>query len=98
MPVHYMHGVWPLLVTAHQERFIHVWNMQQVVTSNSFDPIDLMESPLKFATTSIQVFGDGKGFAVGSIEGRCSINNYDINNLKGSQSKDFCFKCHRHED
>ena len=29
MPVHYMSCQFPLLVTAHQDRFIHVWNLQE---------------------------------------------------------------------
>jgi len=53
---------------------------------------------LKFATTSICCFGDGKGFVVGSIEGRCGVNNYDITKPDKDKTKDFCFKCHRNED
>ena len=29
MPVHYMSCQWPLLVTAHQDRFIHIWNLNE---------------------------------------------------------------------
>jgi len=58
----------------------------------------LIESPLKFATTSICCFGDGKGFVVGSIEGRCSVNWYDITKSDKDKKNDFCFKCHRTED
>ena len=57
----------------------------------------MTESPLKFATTSICVFGDGKGYAVGSIEGRCGIKNYDITQPDFGKNSDFCFKCHRDE-
>jgi mRNA export factor len=57
-----------------------------------------MESPLKFATTSICCFGDGKGFVVGSIEGRCGVNYYDLSKSDKGKSLDFCFKCHRIED
>ena len=28
MPVHYMSLTYPLLVTAHQDRYIHVWNLE----------------------------------------------------------------------
>jgi len=92
-----MSAQWPLLVTAHQDRFIHIWDLRKVVTGN-FDPIDLIESPLKYATTSLTVFGDGKGFVVGSIEGRCSVNNYDFDKSDKGKKDDFCFKCHRTED
>lgn len=58
----------------------------------------MTESPLKFATTSISVFGDGKGYAVGSIEGRCGIKYYDPSKQDLGKSDDFCFKCHREEN
>lgn len=98
MPVHYMSCQWPLLVTAHQDRYIHVWNLQHTTMTGQFDPVDLLESQLKFATTSLSCFGDGKGFAVGSIEGRCAITNYDLTVANKGKEKDFCFKCHRNED
>jgi hypothetical protein len=53
---------------------------------------------LKFATTSISCFGDGKGFVVGSIEGRCAVNWYDFAKSDKGKKDDFCFKCHRTED
>ena len=77
MPVHYMSCQYPLLVTAHQDRFIHVWDLEENFKTQNWNPKDLHESALKFATTAISVFGNGKGYAVGSIEGRCSIKNYD---------------------
>lgn len=97
MPVHYMSCVYPLLVTAHQNRYIHVWSLDECLMSQRFDPKDLIVSQLKFATTSITVFGDGKGYAVGSIEGRCSIKNYDKSKENFGEKGDFCFKCHRNE-
>ena len=99
MPVHYMSCQFPLLVTAHQDRYIHIWNLNQNFQSNNFDPMDVIESPLRFATTALCCFGDGRGFAIGSIEGRCSIQNYDFarNNLGKDGNSDFCFKCHRYE-
>ena len=57
----------------------------------------MTESPLKYATTSIAVFGDGKGYAVGSIEGRCGICNYDIQRNDLGKDGNFAFKCHRNE-
>ena len=98
MPVHYMSCQYPLLVTAHQDRFIHVWNLQENFTQQNWLPKEVTESPLKFATTSIAVFGDGKGYAVGSIEGRCGIKNYDPQKPDLGKADDFCFKCHREEN
>ena len=57
-----------------------------------------MESSLKFSTTTIKVFGDGKGYAVGSIEGRLSIEYYDFERRDRGRELDFCFKCHRLEN
>ena len=85
-------------MTAHQDRFIHIWDLQKNITTGQFDPIDLVESGLKFSTTAICCFGDGKGFVVGSIEGRCSVIFYDTSKPKLDRDKDFCFKCHRTED
>lgn len=78
MPVHYMSCVYPVLVTAHQQRLLHVWDLQTCFQTNQFNPTDVMESPLKFATTSVDCFADGKGFCIGSIEGRCCVKTYDI--------------------
>lgn len=64
----------------------------------------MTESPLKHATSTVQVFANGKGYLVGSIEGRCGVKNYDCqpntNSLAGNKPalNDFNFKCHRKED
>ena len=63
-----------------------------------FDPIAVRLSPLKFATSSICAFADGKGFCIGSIEGRCGTVNIDLSDPDKEQPNDFCFKCHRVAD
>ena len=55
-------------------------------------------SPLKNTTTCIQCFADGKGYAIGSIEGRCGIKYIDLANNKLNLNDDFCFKSHRIEE
>ena len=95
MPVHYMSCEWPLLVTAHQDRLIHIWNLPENFSKGSWNPREITESPLKFATTALCVFGNGKGYAVGSIEGRCGIRNYDLQYHDHNAKADFSFKCHR---
>jgi len=52
---------------------------------------------LRYTTSAISVFGDGAGYAIGSIEGRCGIVNIDLNNITAIDQRDFCFKCHRKE-
>lgn len=76
MPVHFMSCTWPLLVTAHQSRLIHVWDLEYCFQNNQFQPTDIIESQLTFATSAINCFADGKGFCVGSIEGRSQVRPY----------------------
>jgi hypothetical protein len=75
-PVHHMSLSFPLMVTSHSEKFFHVWNLE-LIRNNQFAPVSVSESPLKYATSSLCAFADGKGFAIGSIEGRCGVN--DVN-------------------
>eukprot|EP00347_Sterkiella_histriomuscorum_P013043 403366232 len=96
-PVHYMSGEFPLLVTAHSELHVHYWNLNNIIRGD-FNPAGLLISPLKQGTTSICCFPDAKGFAIGSIEGRCGIKYLDINTNNIVNSDDFCFKCHRQDD
>lgn len=98
MPCHYASFTWPLLVTAHQNRLIHVWDLEKAFRENAFDPHDLIDSPLKFATSSLMCFADGKGFCIGSIEGRCSVKFYDTKVPGFDDKKSFCFKSHRKEN
>lgn len=83
-PVQFMSGEFPLLVTAHSELYVHYWNLNNLV-NNDFNPIGIITSPLKFSTTAICCFPDAKGFAIGSIEGRCGIKYIDftknVNNM-----------------
>jgi mRNA export factor len=62
----------PVLVTAHSEKWCHIWNLNNIMLNN-FNPLTVVESPLKYQTSSLGAFADGKGFAIGSIEGRCAI-------------------------
>ena len=75
-----------------------MWNLEQCFKTNNFEPDSVVESSLKFSTTAIECFADGKGFCCGSIEGRCAVNNMDF--TKGDRGKvaNFCFKCHRVEE
>ena len=92
-----MSGEFPLLVTAHSEMFIHYWDLRQIF-SNSFNPQGIVQSPLKYATTSISCFSDGKGFVIGSIEGRCGVKYIDLDKNTTNSPDDFCFKSHRIDD
>ena len=98
MPVHQMSCAYPLMVTSHSDRIIHIWNLDKCFKTNTFDPTEVFGSPLGFATSAIECFADGKGYAVGSIEGRCGIKFFDYTKTVQDTSLDYCFKCHRKED
>jgi cell cycle arrest protein BUB3 len=55
------------------------------------------ESALKYQLRSIKFFPDGKGVAIGSIEGRVSIEHLEELGLTATGSK-YTFKCHRVQD
>jgi mRNA export factor len=92
-----MSGEFPLLVTAHSELFIHYWDLRNIFSGN-FNPLGVTTSPLRCPTTSIQCFADGKGYAIGSIEGRCGIKYIDLSKNQINLADDFCFKSHRNDD
>lgn len=93
-----MSGVFPLLVTAHSELYVHYWNLANIF-QNNFNPVDVILSTLKSPTTCIEVFADAKGFAICSFEGRCSIRYIDLNAKQYvAPTTDFAFRCHRVED
>jgi mRNA export factor len=92
-PIQYMSGEYPLLVTAHSGLKIHYWDLKKIF-SGKFDPQGVMTSPLKESTSCIQCFADGKGYIVGSIEGRCGVKYIDLENNKINTNDDFCFKSH----
>ncbi|KAI9018111.1 WD40-repeat-containing domain protein [Phycomyces nitens] len=50
-------------------------------------------SPLKWQTRCVACFTHGKGYAIGSIEGRVGIQYIE----EREQSKNFSFRCHRDE-
>ncbi|KAH8596331.1 WD40-repeat-containing domain protein [Bisporella sp. PMI_857] len=75
-----------LLVVGTADRYINIFNLQ--TPDKIFKTI---QSPLKWQTRVISCFTDAKGFAVGSIEGRCAIQYVD----DSQSSLNFSFKCHR---
>mmetsp|Transcript_9214 Transcript_9214/g.9180 ORF Transcript_9214/g.9180 Transcript_9214/m.9180 type:complete len:161 (-) Transcript_9214:31-513(-) len=54
----------------------------------------MMTDPsLKFQIRSVECYNDAKGFALGLIEGRCSMKKVNLDTMK--VENDFTFKCHR---
>ena len=88
----------PLLVTAHSERWCHVWNLQNIVQGR-FDPEIVYQHNLEKETSSLACFGDGKGFAIGGIEGRVSVIDIDLSLANDKKiSVNFNFKSHREKN
>merc|ERR1712216_946338 len=79
----------PLMVVGCAERHICVYNLQQIQSNPN--PYKSLQSSLKMQTRCISCFPDKSGYAVGSIEGRCSIAHVE----DSASSKNFAFKCHR---
>uniref|UniRef100_A0A7S2W704 Uncharacterized protein n=1 Tax=Mucochytrium quahogii TaxID=96639 RepID=A0A7S2W704_9STRA len=83
-----------------QDRQVLIYNLQanpnqpervlnQLGSSNSVNTANT--KPLKKQYRSIAIFPDVAGFAISSIEGRCSIQYFAANRI----ASNFAFKCHR---
>mmetsp|Transcript_5155 Transcript_5155/g.12373 ORF Transcript_5155/g.12373 Transcript_5155/m.12373 type:complete len:364 (-) Transcript_5155:95-1186(-) len=77
----------PLLVVGCAERHINVYNLQTLQQNQN--PYKQGQTALRLQTRCVSCFPDKTGYAVGSIEGRCSIAYVE------DTSKNFAFKCHR---
>ncbi|ONH76482.1 Nucleoporin GLE2 [Saccharomyces cerevisiae] len=76
-----------LLVVATAERHIAIINLANPTTI-----FKATTSPLKWQTRCVACYNEADGYAIGSVEGRCSIRYID----DGMQKKSgFSFKCHR---
>ncbi|ORX49048.1 WD40 repeat-like protein [Hesseltinella vesiculosa] len=76
----------PLLVVGTAEKHVLLFDLNNPTTI-----FKQAQSPLKWQTRSISCFTNGKGYAIGSIEGRVGIQYIEDK----EQSKNFSFKCHR---
>ncbi|KAI8388118.1 WD40-repeat-containing domain protein [Radiomyces spectabilis] len=76
----------PLMVVGTAEKHICIFDLNNptVIFKKNI-------SPLKWQTRVVSCFTQGKGYAVGSIEGRVGIQYVEDKD----QSKNFSFKCHR---
>mmetsp|Transcript_4322 Transcript_4322/g.8610 ORF Transcript_4322/g.8610 Transcript_4322/m.8610 type:complete len:359 (-) Transcript_4322:479-1555(-) len=88
--VYSMDMKWPLLVVGCAERHLMVYNLQTIQQNPA--PYKQGQTALKMQTRTVSCFPDRTGYAVGSIEGRCSIAFIE------DTSKNFAFKCHRSND
>ncbi|KAF9192208.1 hypothetical protein BGZ50_008726 [Haplosporangium sp. Z 11] len=81
-----MDSVFPLLVAGTADRHVLIYNL-----NNPTIPFKSLTSPLKWQTRAISCFPTGKGYGIGSIEGRVAIQYVE----DSSASFNFSFKCHR---
>eukprot|EP00434_Breviolum_minutum_P036626 symbB.v1.2.032458.t1/scaffold3893.1/size48745/3 len=85
--VYTMDVKFPLLVVGCADRHVLVYNLQAI--QQNPQPYKQGQTALKMQTRAICCFPDKTGYAVGSVEGRCSIAYIE------DTSKNFAFKCHR---
>lgn len=71
------------------ERKVEIYDLR-----NRESPWQTRASGLKYQITALRSFGEG--YALSSIDGRVSIEYYDLS--PQSQALKFAFKCHRHSD
>ncbi|KAL5483169.1 BUB3 [Sanghuangporus weigelae] len=76
------------LVVAMASRLFHIYDVRRMDS-----PAQVRESSLKFLTRGIACMADGQGYAVGSVEGRISVEFFDPS--PEAQKKKYAFKCHR---
>ncbi|CDK27490.1 unnamed protein product [Kuraishia capsulata CBS 1993] len=62
---------------------VNIYDVRQMAT-----PLISRRNELKYQARSLSCMPSGKGYALGSVEGRISVEYLD-------QSDNFCFKCHR---
>ncbi|KAI8978485.1 WD40-repeat-containing domain protein [Pilobolus umbonatus] len=76
----------PLMVVGTAEKHVCIFDLNNptVIFKQSV-------SPLKWQTRVVSCFTDGKGYAIGSIEGRVGIQYVEDKD----SAKNFSFKCHR---
>ena len=78
-----------LMVVGCGDKSMHIFDL-----ANPGAIFKSQDSPLKHQTRVVGCFPSGKGYAVGSVEGRVAIQHMD----KDAVSKNFSFKCHRLPD
>lgn len=82
----------PLLTVGTADRKIYIYNLQAAMTGGGLTPYRTVESKLRLQSRVLCCFPDKTGYALASIEGRCSIACIDD---VVSKEKNFEFKCHR---
>lgn len=96
-----MSCTYPLLVVGMDQLKMCYFNLSKL--GYNFQKEAEFLSHLKYQTRCVAAFADGKGYAIGSVEGRIAIKNVDLNqtpNIDRSSGLmngvgDFAFRAHR---
>ncbi|CCO33113.1 Poly(A)+ RNA export protein [Rhizoctonia solani AG-1 IB] len=83
-----MDVAYPLLVVGTADRQVLVYDL-----NNPTAVFRTIASPLKWQTRVVSCFPTGKGFGMGSIEGRVAMQYVD----EKEASNNFSFRCHRQD-
>lgn len=83
---------YPLFVSILSDKRYASWNMLRFQQQNT-EPEITTDQSLKFQIRSVECYHDARGFALGLIEGRCSMKKINLDTMK--VENDFTFKCHR---
>ncbi|KAI5984859.1 WD40 repeat-like protein [Pisolithus albus] len=86
--VYHMDLVNNTLVVSMASRLFHIYDIRKMS-----EPAQTRESSLKFMTRSLACMTDGKGYAIGSVEGRIGVEYFDPS--PEVQDQKYAFKCHR---
>ncbi|KAI6101440.1 WD40-repeat-containing domain protein [Pisolithus croceorrhizus] len=86
--VYHMDLVNSTLVVSMASRLFHIYDIRKMS-----EPSQTRESSLKFMTRSLACMTDGKGYAIGSVEGRIGVEYFDPS--PEVQDQKYAFKCHR---
>ncbi|PUZ40527.1 hypothetical protein GQ55_9G431100 [Panicum hallii var. hallii] len=76
------------LVVATAGRHVNIYDLR-----NMSQPEQKRDSSLKYQTRCVRCFPNGTGYALSSVEGRVSMEFFDLS--ESAQSKKYAFKCHR---
>lgn len=88
--VYAMDVKFPLMVVACADRESLVYNLNNI--RQNTNPYKSGQTALKMQTRTLSCFPDKMGYAIGSIEGRCSITYVE------EPQRNFAFKCHRTQE
>jgi len=79
-----------LLLVGCADRHLLFYNLSAIQANPT--AVKQGHTSLRMQTRSVSLFTDGTGYAVGSIEGRCSIQHFE------DAAQTFTFRCHRSND